>query len=93
MDVWQDTTLSNGDVSEKLVQFLVIADGELKMTWDDTGLLVITSGVSGQLEDFSCKVLENGSEVDWSTSTDTLSVVTLSEQTMDTTDWESETGL
>jgi hypothetical protein len=93
MDVWQDTTLGNGDVSEKLVQFLVIADGELKMTWDDTGLLVITSSVTSQLENFSSKILENGSEVNWGTSTDTLSVVALSEKTMNTTDWESETGL
>jgi hypothetical protein len=80
-------------VSEKLVQFLVISDGELKMTWDDTGLLVVTSGISGQLENFGSEVLKNGSEVDWSTSTNTLSIVALSEQTVNTTDWECETGL
>ena len=42
------------DVSEKLVQFLIVADGQLEMTGDDTGLLVVTGGVTGQLEDFSC---------------------------------------
>lgn len=41
------------------------------MTGDDTGLLVVTGGVSGQLEDFSSEVLEDGSEVDGSTGTNT----------------------
>ena len=63
------------------------------MTWDDTGLLVVTGGVTCQLEDFGGKVLENGSEVDWCTSSDTLSVVALLQKTVDTSDWESETGL
>ena len=54
MNVGQNTTLRDCDVSEKLVQFLIVSDGELQMTRDDTGLLVITSGVTSQLEDFSC---------------------------------------
>jgi hypothetical protein len=93
VNVGEDTTLSNGDVAQKLVQFLIIADGELEMTRDDTGLLVVTSGVSSQLENLSSQVLEDGCEVDWSASTDTLSVVSFSEKTVDTTDWECETGL
>lgn len=71
VNVGEDTTLGDGDVSEKLVQLLVVADGELQVTGDDTGLAVVTSGVTGQLEDFSSKVLEDGCEVDGSTSTDT----------------------
>ena len=67
MNVGQDTALCDCDVSEKLVQFLVVADGELEMTRDDTGLLVVTSCVTGQLEDFSCQILEDGCEVDGST--------------------------
>ena len=67
MNVGEDTTLGDGDVSEKLVQLLVVSDGELKVTWDDTGLLVVTSGVTSQLEDFSSQVLKDGSEVDGST--------------------------
>jgi hypothetical protein len=64
VDVGQDTTLSDCDVSEKLVQFLIVADGELEMTGNDTGLLVITGGVTGQLKDFRCEVFEDGSKVD-----------------------------
>lgn len=53
MDVGKNTALGDGDVTEKLVQLLVIADGELEMTGDDAGLLVVTCGISSQLEDLS----------------------------------------
>ena len=93
VDVGQNTTLGDGDVTQKLVQLLIVPDGELEMTGDDTGLLVVARSVTGQLEDFGSEVLENGSEVDGSTGTDTLSVVALAEKTVDTTDGESETSL
>lgn len=67
VNVWKNTTLGDCDVTKELVQLLVVADGELKVTWDDTGLLVVTSSVTSQLEDFSSQVLENSSEVDWGT--------------------------
>jgi len=92
VNVWQDTTLSNCDVTQQLVQLLIVTDGELEMTRDDTCLLVVTGGVASKFEYFSCKVFENSSEVDWSTSTDTLSVVALSQETVDTTDGECETS-
>jgi len=93
VDVGQNTTLGDGDVAEKLVQLLIVADGELEMTGDDTGLLVVTGGVSSQLEDLSSQILEDGSEIDGSTGTDTLSVVALAEEAVDTADGESETSL
>jgi len=93
VNVWQNTSLCDCDVTEKLVQLLIVADGELEMTWDDTGLLVVPSGVASKLKDLSCKVLKDSCEVDRCTSTNTLSVVALSEETVDTTDWERETSL
>ena len=57
MNVWQDTTLGDCDVTQQLVQLLIVSDGELEMTWDDTGLLVVTSSVASKLKDFSCEVL------------------------------------
>src|SRR5690348_4921711 len=93
VNVGQNTTLGDGDVTEQLVQLLIVADGELQMTGDDTGLLVVASGVASQLEDLSSEVLKDGSQVDGSTSTDTLSIVALAEETVDTADGESETGL
>lgn len=67
MNVGEDTTLGNGDVAQKLVQFLIVTDGELKMTGNDTGLLVVTSGVTSQLEDFRSEIFQDSSEVDGST--------------------------
>jgi hypothetical protein len=64
VNVGQDATLCDCDVSEKLVQFLIVADGELEMTGDDTGLLVVTGGVTSQLENFGREVFEDSSEVD-----------------------------
>ena len=66
LDVGQDTSLSDGHSRQEFVQFFVVSDGELKMSWDDSCLLVVTGGVTGQLQDFSGQVLEDGSQVDWS---------------------------
>lgn len=93
VNVGQDTTLGDGNMTQKLVQLLIVPDGKLQMTGDDTGLLVVAGGVASQLENLSSEVLEDGSQIDGSTSTDTLGVVTLAEQTVDTTDGESETSL
>lgn len=93
VNVGENTTLGDGDVTQKLVQLLIVTDGELQVTGNDTGLLVVTGGVTSQLEDFSSEVLEDGSQVDGSTGTNTLSVVALAEQTVDTTDGEGQTGL
>ena len=93
VDVGKHTTLGDGDVTQQLVQLLIVADGKLQVTGDDTGLLVVAGGVASQLENLSSQVLENGSQVNGSTSTDTLGIVALAEQTVNTTDGESQTSL
>ena len=92
LDVGKDTTLSDGDSREKLVQFLVITDGELEMSWDDSGLLVVTGRVTCQLEDLSSEVLEDGSQVDRSASTDSLGIVSLAKESVNTTNRELKTS-
>ena len=87
LDVGQDTTLGDGDSREKFVQ-LVVTDGELKMSWDDSGLLVVTGSITGQLEDLSSEVLEDGSQVDRGTSTHSLSEVAFAEESVDSADRE-----
>lgn len=42
------------------------------MTGNDTGLLVVTSGVSGQLEDFGCEILKNSCEINRGSSSNTV---------------------
>lgn len=93
VNVGEDTTLGDGDVTQELVQLLIVPDGELQVTGNDTGLLVVAGGVASQLQNLSSEVLEDGSEVDGSTGTDTLGVVALAEQTVDTADRESQTSL
>lgn len=93
MDVGKDTALGDGDVSKELVQLLIVADGELEMARDDTGLLVVSSSVASEFENFGRKVLEDGSEVDRSAGTNTLGIVALAQKTVNTTDRECETGL
>ena len=65
-----------------------ISYGQLKMSWDNSAFLVVSGSVTGQLEDFSRQILENCCQVDWGTSTNSLSVVAFPQQTVNTTDWE-----
>lgn len=67
VDVGQDTTLSNRNMSKQLVQFLIVADGKLEMARNDTGLLVVTGSVASQLQDFSGEILKNSGQVNRST--------------------------
>ncbi len=90
LDVGQYSSLSDGHSLEQLVQLLVIPDGQLEMAGVDPLLLVVPGGVSGQLKDLSGEVLHDGGQVDWGAGTDPLGVVSLTEKTVDTTDWELE---
>ena len=64
LDVGQDTSLSDGHSAQQLVQLLVVADGQLKVTRVDSRLLVVAGSVAGQLEHFSGEVLQNSGQVD-----------------------------
>ena len=92
VDVGEDATLGDGDLSNKLGELFIVSDGELKMSRDDSGLLVVSGGVSGQFENFSGEIFENGGEVDGRAGSDSFGVVALSEHSVDSTDWELESG-
>ena len=92
LDVGENTTLGDGDAAEEFVQLFVVSDGELEMSRDDSGFLVVSGSVSGQFEDFSAEVFEDGGEVDWGTGSDSFGVVALSEHSVDSTDGELETS-
>ena len=77
----------------RLVQLVIVLDGQLDVSRHNPRLLVVTSGVSSQLEDLSSQVFENGSQVDRGTSTNTTSVTTTAKLRVNTTDRELETGL
>ena len=88
LDVRQDTSLGNGHTREELVQLFVVSDGQLQMSWDDTGLLVVTGSITGQLQNFSGQVFHDSSEVHWGTSTNTLGIVALAQKPVDPSDGE-----
>ena len=92
LDVGQNSSLGDGDAGQKLVQLLVIPDGELQVSWDDSGFLVVPGGVTGQLENLSAQVLEHGGQVDWGASSDSLGVVAFSQKSVDSADWELKAG-
>jgi len=88
LDVWQHTSLSDGDPGQEFVELLIVPDGELEVTRDDSGLLVVPSSVTGQLEHLSGKVLHNCSQVHWSSGSHSLSIVTLPQEPVNPADWE-----
>ena len=92
LDVGEDTTLSDGDTREKLVQLLVIADGQLEVAGDDARLLVVAGGVASQLKDLGAQVLEDSGLVDGGTGANTLGVVALLQEAVDTANGELKSG-
>ena len=92
LDVGEDTTLSDSNTTEEFVQFIVVPDSELKVSWDDPGFFVVPGSVTSELENLSGEILENGSEVDWGTSANTFSVVTFSEDSVDASNGELKSG-
>ena len=53
LNIGEDSALGDGDSGEQPVQLLVVPDGQLEVTGDDPGPLVVTRSVASQLEDLS----------------------------------------
>jgi len=92
LDVGQNSSLGDGDSGQELVQLLVVTDGQLQMAGVDSGLLVVTGGVTSQLENLSSEVLKHGGKVDRRSGSHTLGVVALAEETVKTSNGELQTG-
>ena len=93
VDVGEDSSGGDGDSAQKLVELLVVLDGEGDVPRDDAGLLVVPGGVSGELEDLSAEVLEDGGEVDASADSGPLGVSALPQVPADTGDGELKSSL
>ena len=57
VDIRQNSTGGNGNISKKSVQLFVILDGKSNMTRNDTRLLVVTGSIASQLQDLGTQVL------------------------------------
>jgi len=93
VDVGKNTTGGDGGAAEKSVEFLVVTDGQLNVAWNDSGLLVVLSGVASEFKDLSGEVFKNSGEIYWSTSTNSFGEATVLQETGNTTNWELETSL
>ena len=88
MDVWENTTGSDGGVSHESSEFFVVSDSELDVSWDDSASSVVSGGITSEFENFSSEVFKNSSEVDWGSSTNSFGVSSLSEMSVNSTNWE-----
>jgi hypothetical protein len=48
VDVGEDSSLGDDDRAEETVELLIVSDGELQVTGNDTRLLVVTGGGARQ---------------------------------------------
>jgi len=75
LDKGNNTALADNNVTQQLVQFFVIADGELEMARDYTLLLVVAGSIASELQNLSGEILQDCSKVDRCPGSDTLSIV------------------
>ena len=61
--MWQNTSEGNS-CANKCVEFLVTADGELKVARRDALDFEVLGGVARKFEDFGGKVLEDSGQID-----------------------------
>ena len=92
MNVGQDTSRGNRHATKELIEFFIVLDSERNVARHNSALLVIASGITGEFQDFSAKVLKHGRKVHRSTGTHTSGVLALSQITADTTDGELQTS-
>jgi len=75
VDVRKGAALDDSDVAEKLGELLVVADGELDVPWNDARLLVVASGVAGELKHLGDEVLKHRGGVHGCAGADALRVL------------------
>ena len=92
MNVGDNSSLGDGDSIKHLAQLLVVPDGKLEVARDDPGLLVVPGSVPSQLKDLSSEVLDDSCEVDRSSTSNPLAVVSLTKVAMDSSNWELQSS-
>lgn len=93
MNVGKNSTRSNGDASEQLVQLLVILDSQRNVTGHNSALLVVPGRIASKLQDLSAEVLEHSGEVNRGAGSHSRGILALAEVTSNTTNGELKPGL
>ena len=92
LNVGQDASLSNGNTSQKFVELLIIPDGQLQVSGNDPGFLVVSGSIASKFQDFGSKVLHDCGEVNRGSCINRIGVVSLLQETMDTADRKLKTS-
>nr|XP_031362503.1 uncharacterized protein LOC110483068 [Lonchura striata domestica] len=92
LDVGQHATLRDRHLAQQLVEFLVVADGELQVAGDDARLLVVAGRVARQLQDLGRQVLQHGRQVHGRAGAHALRVVALAQQPVHAAHGELQPG-
>ena len=88
MDVWDDTSTSDGSL-DKSVELFVTSDSELEMSWSDSLDLKIFGSVTGELKNLSGQVLKDGGAVNCgSSSNSAVGADSALQDSVDSSNWE-----
>ena len=88
VNVWKHTRLNDGSANHELVEFLIVSDGQLDVSGHNSGLFVVLSSISSQFKNFSAQIFQYSGQIDRCTSTDAFTVIAISQQTVNTTNWK-----
>ncbi|CAN0214711.1 unnamed protein product, partial [Hapterophycus canaliculatus] len=83
----------DGHLAKKLVELLVVADGQLDVAGDDARFLVVAGSVASQLKHLSSQVLEHSGQVHRSAGAHAGGVLAPLQETSDTPHRELKAGL
>ena len=92
MNVRQDAAGRDRDGAQQFGQFFVVSDRELDVSRYDSGLLVVSRGVTGEFQDFCGEIFEHCGEVDRGTGTYTSREFPDFQESRNSPDWELQTG-
>ena len=88
MDVWDDTSASDGGLDEG-VELFITSNSELEMSWSDSLHLKIFGSVTSELKDLSGQILEDGSAVNCGCGTDSaVGAHSALQDSVNSSDWE-----
>ena len=68
------------DERMQITRRVVTPDGQLKVPWDDTRLLVVPGSIASKLKNLGSQVLHDGGHVNWSPCTHPLGIISLPDE-------------
>ena len=90
LDAGEDSTHRNGGHGHYLVELIIVADSQLKMTGRNCLLLVLGSSVASQLEDLTSEVLEHSGSENACAQAYLVCVATLLKEAVSASNWEDQ---